>query len=296
MHPQQLFDIRPGLAADFLQHSALLANDDALMGIPFAIDGGVNFHEMIIFLLHGHHFHAHAVGHFIPQIPQGFFPDQFGADIPFRLIGEHIIRKILGADGQMRRQLLFQFLHPIAGAGADGQDGVIAGILEGINDGQQILGLLHIDLVEHQHFIYLFMAHFLHDGAIMGADGSHIHQHQQGVDALHGLFNGFHHKFAQLGAGAMNTGGIHENDLAVFAAHHAHHAVTGGLGTAGYDGHLFPDQGIEQGGFPYVGTAYDGGKPGMKFFSFGHFLSFPPNPAVITYRNAATAILYHRSG
>ena len=270
MHPQQILNIRPGLRADLLEHRAFFANDDALMGIPLAIDGGVDFHKVIVFLFHGHHFHADAVGHFVPQISQGLFPDQLGANIPLGLIGEHIIGEIFGAHGQMRGQFCLEPIHAVAGAGADGHNTVIARILKRINDSQQRLGLHQINLIEHQQLIHLFLAHLGHNGSIMGADGSHIHQHQQRIDPLHGLLNGLHHEFAQLGAGMMDAGGIHKHDLAVIAAHHAHHPVAGGLRAIGHDGHLFANKCVQQGGFAHVGAAHNGGKPRMESVLFGH--------------------------
>ena len=78
-----------------------------------------------------------------------FFPDDLGADLPLGLVGDHVFGEELGTLGQIGRQEVQQLLHPLAGLSGDGDDGLeVVGGLVGLHDGQKLLLLHRVDLVD----------------------------------------------------------------------------------------------------------------------------------------------------
>ena len=211
------------------------------------------------------------MGHFVAQVKQRLLADHFGDNQALGLVGHHVIREILGAHGQFLRHDAGQLLQAVAGFGADGDDGIVAAVCKGRDQGQQLFGLQQVDLVQQQDLRHLLGRHFLDDGAVMLADCSSVHQHHHAVHAIHRFADGLHHVVAQLGAGGVDAGGIQEHHLPVITGHNAHDAVAGGLGAVGDDGDLLADEGVHQRGLAHIGTANDGHKTGTELLCFSHF-------------------------
>ena len=233
MQPQQLLDVLARLRADGLQHCAVLADDDALVRVAFAVNRRVDFHKVVVHLLHAHHFHADAVRHFVAQMLERLLANQLGTNQPLRLVGHHVVREILRAFRQVRGKLLRQVIQPVAGFGADGDNRVIAKVSEGRNQPQQLFRRQQVNLVDCQHLRHFLARHITDDGAVVFAHLRRVHQHQHAIHAVHRVLDGLHHTFAQLRAGRVDAGGVEEHNLPVRARHHAHNAVARRLRAAG---------------------------------------------------------------
>ena len=235
------------------------------MARALTVNRRVNLGQVVAQLVDRHHLHANAVRHFLAQMQQRLFADDFRADLAFGLVGHHIIRKIFRPFRQIGNDQLFQLVHALARARADGHDRVVARLGEGLNRCHQPRFLHDIRLVEHQNLLHLAGARFFDNRAILRADFVCVHQHQQHVDAVHRVLHALDHVFAQTRARFMQARRIEEDDLPVLVRRHAHDAVACRLRTVGNDGDLFADHRVHHRGFADVRTADDRGEARKKF-------------------------------
>ena len=84
------------------------------------------------------------------------------------------------------------------------------------------------------------------------------------VDVGEGLAHQVVEALAQQGAGAVETGGVDQDDLRIVLVDDAAHVVAGGLGAPGGDGDLGADHGVGEGGLAGVGAAHDAGEAGAE--------------------------------
>ena len=205
------------------------------------------------------------MGDLLVQALQQLFPHQLGADLPLRLVGDHIVREEMGALHGVFFHLVHQLLQPLAGFGGDGDDGVkIEGLSVQGHDGKKP-GLVHgIDLVDDQDGRGAGGFQALDQFLLLGADGGHrLHQQQHRVHIRHALLHHVHHVVPQPGTGLVKARGVHQHKLGVPPADNGGDAVAGGLGLIGYDGDLFAHKGVGQSGFSHIGSAADGNHGGF---------------------------------
>ena len=101
---QKALHVCPGHGGDLLQHGPLLADDNALMRIPLAVNGCLHIHDILIgTLLHGHNFHRNPMRHLILQKIERLFADNLRCNLAFGLIRHHIRREILRSLGKIFR-------------------------------------------------------------------------------------------------------------------------------------------------------------------------------------------------
>jgi len=225
----------------------------------------VNLGQVIAQLVDRHHLHADAVRHLLAQMQQRLFADDLRADLALGLIGHHVVREVFRPLRQIGDDQLFQLVHTLARARADGHNRVVARLGEGLNRRHQPRFLDDIGLVEHQNLLDLAGAHLLDNRAILRADFVCIHQHQQHVDAVHRVLHALDHVFAQARARLMQTRRIEEDDLPALVRRHTHDAVARRLRAVGDDGDLFADHRVHQGGFADVRAADNRGEARKKF-------------------------------
>ena len=262
-----------GQGGDFFEHGAPLTDDNALVAGLFAINGGVHFDDLVPLPLgKADQLHGGAVGDLLIQAEEQLFPQNLGADLALGLVGDHVLREELGAFGQEIGQQLQQFLHAFVVFGGDGQDGVEAvGLGVGVHDGQQGFLFHGVDLVDDQHRGDVQAFDACDELRFRTADvGDGFHQQQHRVHVGHALLDHVDHVVAQLGAGLVEAGSVHEDELAVVPVDHGADTVAGGLGLVGHDGDFLAHQRVGQGGLAHIGPAHNRDHAG--FFDF-HRLS-----------------------
>ncbi len=95
------------------------------MGFPLAVDGCVNIHHVAVFApLHLVHRYAYAVRNFFPEQQQRLFANQLRADDTLRLVGDHILRKVLRTDAHTSEQFRFELLQTFARVRGTMQNGL----------------------------------------------------------------------------------------------------------------------------------------------------------------------------
>ncbi len=149
--------------------------------------------------------------------------------------------------------------------GGNGDDLVKAAVVQFCQLGHELFGIGDVDFVHRQELGTLHLRQFRQNLPVVIADEGAVHHGQHRVHAFLCVLGGFHHVFAQAGAGLMQTGGIHKDDLPVLAGGHAQQLGTGGLGVIGHDGDLFADKIVHDAGLAHVGPAQDGYKAASEF-------------------------------
>jgi hypothetical protein len=133
------------------------------------------------------------------------------------------------------------------------------------NEGEEIITILHlVDLRDDQNRALRVGQQRQQLGVafrpLAGLD--HMHHH---VDVGQGLrHDAVHHAVHGAAMARLETGGINEDELLVFARQHAMDAMARGLRLARHDGDLGTDQGVGQRGLAHIGAANDGNKAGTK--------------------------------
>ena len=82
-----------------------------------------------------------------------------------------------------------------------------------------------------------------------------VHQEEDGLHVTKGVSGGLLHVLPQLVLGGSHAGGVQEDHLILVPGEDAGDSVPGGLGPVRYDGDLLAHQGVDEGGFAYVGAA-----------------------------------------
>ena len=136
-----------------------------------------------------------------------------------------------------------------------------------LHDGEQLLLLHRVDLVDDQHGGDVQLLDAPDQLRLRPADvGDRLHQQKHRVHVGHALLDHLHHVVPQAGAGLVQAGGVQEDELAALPVHHRADAVAGGLGLVGDDGDLLAHQGVGQGGLTHVGAAHDADHSGFSNF------------------------------
>ena len=75
--PQEVFDFLAGQVADFFEDGAILADDDALLRVPFDVDRDPDIDLVLAALGHFFDIGGNGVGYFIAGASEELFPDDF---------------------------------------------------------------------------------------------------------------------------------------------------------------------------------------------------------------------------
>ena len=142
------------------------------MAVLFAVDGGFHLYHLIVPLGKAGNLYSGAVGDLFVQQKQQFFPQNFCHHLPFRLVGGHVLRKKLGALGEVVLQHIQKCFHPLTVFGGDRHHGIEAVFLA-------------VELDDLQQFFLLFQCVLLVDRQHSGAP--------QGLDPLDQLLLRFTH-------------------------------------------------------------------------------------------------------
>ena len=276
-----------GHGADLLQHSALLADDDALVACLLAEDGGIHIdHAGITFGELGD-LDGGAVGNFLIQAQQQLLTQQLAHDQTLRLIGGHAVGEQLGAFGCILAQLGHQLLQTVLAVGRDGNDGIkaVPHFVISSNDGQQLGGLHGVDLVDAENGGNALFLHTLDQSQFGSAHmGNGLHQQQCAVHITQTGGDNLHHVLTQRRLGLVQTRSIHQDILGVVTVHNAVDPVAGGLCLVGHDGDLLAHQCVGQAGLAHVGAAANSDhcyifdfrhKVILNFLVFEHFYCQP---------------------
>ena len=91
------------------------------MALTLAVDHGVNINDRPVGalpLLHGLYRHGNAVRDLLGKETQRLFPQHLGGDDPLRLVGQHVVVKVVWPLNGGLVQQLPQERYPVAGLGA----------------------------------------------------------------------------------------------------------------------------------------------------------------------------------
>ena len=169
-----------------------------------------------------------------------------------------------GEIGGARRQILQDlFQQQVQVVPLQGGNGDNFGKLElfgiEIHEGKQPGLGEQVDLVEQEQCRQAALPDQFQNKAVTGTiSGGDVHHGQQQIDALQGIVDGPHHSPVQLIPGLVNSRSIGKDDLSFRLGVNAQNFVPGCLGLVRDDGHLLPQQVVEQGGFSGIGTADQG--------------------------------------
>ena len=211
-------------------------------------------------------FHGGVVGHFLVDLQEDLFADDFGGEQAVGQVGEVVVGVEVRAGGHGGGEGLGELLHAVAGGGADH-----VGVLEGgerVQRGgerQQAGRGDEVDLVEHEPGAAGAAGEAGCDLAhAFGEAGAGVDQQQHEVGVLRAGPGGVDHGAVQAPAGPEDAGGVHQQDLRGAAHEDAEHAEAGGLRLGRDDGEFGAGEAVQQGGFAGVGGAEDGGEAAAR--------------------------------
>src|SRR4029079_7886640 len=128
-----------------------------------------------------------------------------------------------------------------------------------------------VDLVEDQECLSFGSFHQLQHKLVAGAEFLRdVDNQQQDIAADQCVLDFLHHPFIQGVGWLVNAGGIDKDDLPglpvslLLDVDDSGDAVSRGLRLVSYDGQLFADKCIEQGGLPCIRATDDGNETGAK--------------------------------
>ena len=119
---EEVFDFLAGQVAYFFEDRAVLADDDALLRIPFDIDRDPDIDLIVTAVLHFFDIDGDGMGHFIAGTAEELFPDDFSDQKAFRLVRDHVVREILGPFRQDLAQFVDDGIDVVPFQGGNGDD------------------------------------------------------------------------------------------------------------------------------------------------------------------------------
>ena len=239
------------------------------MAVLFAVDGDLQVNDAAVPFGEAGDLHGGAVGDLLVQTLQQLLPHQFRADLPLRLVGDHVLGEKVGPLRGELVQFLHQFLQPVAGLGGDGQDGrKIMGLAVKGDDLQQPRFLHGVDLVDDKDGGHAALLDAPDQLLFLRSDGRHgLHQQQHAVHIRHALLHHADHEVPQPCPWLVEARGVHQHELGLAPVHDGGDAVAGGLGLVGHDGHLLPHQGVGQRGLSHIGPPAQGNHCRFRHFN-----------------------------
>ena len=84
----------------------MLADDDALVAVLFAVNGHIHVDDAVVALGKLRDLDGRAVRDLLIEAQQQLFAHELGADLLFGHIGDHIVREQLRSGHSQRRQLV----------------------------------------------------------------------------------------------------------------------------------------------------------------------------------------------
>ena len=304
---KQPFDFLTGGGSDSLEHLTLLADEDGLLALSFAVDCGSDFgyRELAVFsLFRGGRFFVFfdddsgGVGNLLAGEEQDLLADELGDEETLRLVGELVFWKVALAVLQLGDYLVEEQIEALFFSRGDGDD-VGKGMLRGpvCDQGEEVFPRNCVDLVQDKDD-WAFEFFDQREGKVIlggrqfatgGGEFSlvrtrqtvgYVYEEEDGVTRFQSIVDFLHHAAVELGVGLVNSGGVDEDDLgcgmtgfawAFFLERNLEDSVDAGscgLRFVGYDCKLLPEKSIQQGRLARVRAADDRDESGAE----GHFL------------------------
>ena len=263
---EEVFDFLAGQVAYFFEDRAVLADDDALLRIPFDIDRDPDIDLVVTAVLHFFDIDGDGMRHFIAGTAEELFPDDFSDQKAFRLVRDHVVREILGPFRQDLAQFVDDGIDVVPFQGGNGDD-----------LGERIEFGIFRNLVQ-----YLFFRHevdFVDDQEDRDADVFQLIQdeevarallfiardeEQDGVDVAQGLIGRFIHEFPQLMFRLVDARRVEEDDLTFVVRMDTEDAVARRLGLIGDNRDFMLDDAVDECRLADIRAADDGDETRFK--------------------------------
>ena len=206
------------------------------------------------------------VGQLVAHALQGGLAHELGDHDLLGLVGDLTGGVQRRRQGHVLEKDLLKDVDLLVALGRDRND---VGPLPQLTDGQELGGQGFsgdgVGLGDHGDHRGAQLGEVTGDEAVAGADllvGGDAEDDD--VDVDEGLAHQVVEALAQQGAGAVEAGGVDQDDLRVLLVDDAAHVVASGLGAPGGDGDLGADHGVGEGGLAGVGAAHDAGEAGAE--------------------------------
>ena len=226
----------------------------------FAVNGGVQIDNAVVSFGEGRDLHCGTVGDLLFQVPEQLLTDDLSHDLAFGLVSGNIVREHERTFYGVLIAFFQQGIHTVTGLCTDGDDGVKGTGLRICGNNFQKDVLLHrIDLVDGEDGRYPARHHLLDQCLLLLTyRRNRLYNKHSQIHIGDGILNGVDHVVAQLGAGLVETGGIHKDELGIVLGQDAADPVAGGLGFIGNNGDLLANQMICKCGLAHIGPSGDG--------------------------------------
>ena len=237
-----------------IQHGAFLADDDALVAFLLAENRGFNVHKAVFPFRERRDFHRRAVGNLLLQAEQQFFADQFGTDLPLRLIRDHVIGEKVRPFFGILLQFPQELLQALSAFGRNRKNRVKA-VPCAVNrhDLQQFLLFDRINLIDYENRRQLLFFDSGDQRLFLRPDGrDRLHHQQHAVHIRDALAHNVDHIIAEFGTRLVEARCVHQDKLGFTAAHNRGDPVAGCLRLIGDNGDFFPDQSFPTFGLPQM--------------------------------------------
>ena len=260
-HPLQLVT---GIASDLLQHGALFADDDSLVGISLADDRRININDIASArpFLHPVNGNCDSMRNLLIQCMKCFLTDDFCCDLTLWLICNCIfiikhrsIRKIF-------KNTWNDILCIISAKCRTRNDLCKVTDLTVSIDGRKKFLFFHsIDLVDDQDYRNAYLLKLLRNMTLSCSHKSRwLYQPHDSIHFLQGSLCNLHHVFTKLVFCLVDTRGIKKYDLTLITGINSLDLVSCCLRFIGCDRNLLSDQMVHQCGFSNIRSSDDRNK------------------------------------
>ena len=268
---EDFLEFLAGVGADFLEHVALVADEDFLLRVALDVERGHDPDELGTFFVFFDE-NGQRVGNFVIHGLNGFLADDFCGEEALGLIGDLVLGKVRIGFRKLAENFFLQIGDADAFERGDRDDRrEREGLVEGFNHRQEFWFWQAIHFIQDKNgFAPKALRLFQEHGIAQRADGGGVDHEEKEIDAFYGGGDFVHHLAAEGGVCVVETGRVDEDDLTFGACDDALDAVAGGLRLRGDDGDFLADEAIEERGFAGIGAADDGDEAGtVRFFRFG---------------------------
>src|ERR1019366_206596 len=251
---QQALDLQPRVGPDFLQIGALLADQDRLLSLAFAVDGRRNARQLGAFLILIDQYGC-GVGNFLRGVLKHLLANQLRHQEAFGLIGNLVLGEIARAFRQRFDDHVEQGVEPLFLQRRDGNDiDELVQLFVLRNKRQQPFLGDQVDFVEQQNDGNVGLLREIQDELVAFVElAGSIDDHQQQVASLERVVNLFHHAAVEGVDRLVHARRIDQDELPggpltfLLDVDDALNAVARSLRLAGDDGQFFANERIEKG-------------------------------------------------
>src|SRR5580692_530240 len=254
----QLFELLTRLRADILEHLALAADENFLLGVPLHVHGRFDAQQFgKVFILVN--LHGKRIGQFVIHRLDRFFSNDLGREKTLWLVCYLVLRKVRLALGEQRENLGQQLFASAALQSGNWHDGrELERFVIRLDERQELFFRKPVHLVQSQ---YGFPGESL--GAIekkvisMRGSAAGIDHQQKHVDAFQSSGHFMHHLPPQGRVRRVQPWSIDKNNLALGPRYKALNAVARRLRLGSDNRDLLANQAVEERRLPRVGTSHN---------------------------------------